>query len=66
MSDETREFICKALVIGATAFTAYEVVQFCVSQENLNRACAQTYNAYTNISDDLVITLDHLLAEQIA
>lgn len=66
MPNETTEFLCKALVIGSIAFTGYEIARFCMSQEELTRSCRLGSQTYLNAADNLTISLEHLLAEQIA
>ena len=66
MSDETCSAICKALVVGAALYVTYEITQFRMIQANLDYASYMAKESLMDSTARLTISLDHLLAEQIA
>lgn len=66
MDDETRELILKAIVIGSIAFTGYQLLRYANSEHRLMVECAIAREAYIGAADQLAISLEHILIEQIA
>lgn len=66
MNPEIQSTILKGLVIGSIAFTGYEIARYCMSQQVLMSECASASTSLIGVADDLAISLEHLLEEQIA